>query len=214
MATAAQIITNFELQVSDVTELSSAEELYILNRVYNRVMSSRPWEILKTSVSGTMSGSGTDGMYITLPSDFAFFSPNANYTQNNYEFQGNTAPVVIFVGTNRSPYYVVNYSDRVQYLGKTGFAYLDYANSKIVFTGTPTETTYLFDYIKVPATLTAGTSPIIPERFQDILVYGMATEDSILQLSPKATSYAAENQGRYESMMQDLAYWNSNLLNN
>lgn len=205
----SEIITNFKLQVSDVTELSSAEGLYILNRVYNKVMSSRPWEILKTSVSGTMLGSGTDGMYITLPTDFSFFSINANYTQNTYEYQGNTSPAVIFVGTNRTAYQVVNYSDRVQYLGKTGFAYLDYANSKIYFTGTPVESTYLFDYIKVPAALTAGTSPIIPERFQDILVFGMATEDSILQLSPKATSYAPENQAKYESMLLDMAYWNS-----
>ena len=214
MATSQDIITNFESQVSDITELSSAEELYVLNRVYNKVMSSRPWEILKTSVSGSLSGSGVDSMYITLPSDFAFLSPNANYTQNNYEYQGNSAPVVVFIGTNRTPYKVVNYSDRVQYLGKGGYAYLDLANNKIVFTGTPTETTYLFDYIKTPVALTLATSPIFPERFYDILVFGMAVEDIIIQLSPKATSYIAENQSKYESMLLDLAFWNSQLILN
>lgn len=210
--TSQEIITNFELQVSDITELSSVEELYILNRVYNKVMSSRPWEILKTSKSGSISGSGIDGSYITLPTDFAFFSINANYTDNTISYQGNSSPIVIFMGSSKTPYYVVNYSDRVQYLGKTGYAYLDLANSKIVFTGTPNETTYLFDYIKIPATLTLSTSPIIPDRFQDILVYGMAVEDNILQLSPKATSYASENQARYDALLVDLAYWNSQLI--
>lgn len=212
--TSQEIITNFELQVSDMTELSSAEELYILNRVYNKVMTARPWEISKTSSSGTISGSGVDSMYITLPSDFAYFSPNANYTDNTYEYQGNNAPIVIFIGSNRTQYKVVNYSDRVQYLGKTGYAYLDLANSKIMFTGTPVSDTYLFDYIKYPTALTLGTSPVIPSIYHDIFVYGMAIEDSILQLSPKATSYAPENQAKYDSMMADLAFWNSQFLMN
>lgn len=214
--TSQEIITNFELQVSDMTELSSAEELYILNRVYNKVMTSRPWEISKTSSSGTMSGSGVDSMYITLPSDFAYFSPNANVTNNTYEYQGNAAPVVIFIGSgsSRTAYQVVNYSDRVQYLGKTGYAYLDLANSKIMFTGTPISSTYLFDYIKYPVALTLGTSPVIPSAYHDIFVYGMACEDSVLQLSPKATSYLPENTVKYESMMLDVAYWNSQLLLN
>lgn len=211
MAIASAIITNFELEVSDITELSTSEELYVLNRVYQKVCSARPWEFLKTPATGTMSGSGVDGYYVTMPSDFAFFSPNYSYTDNTLSTQQNSAPVVIFIGTAYTPYKVVNYSDRRQYLGSTGYAYLDYANSKIYFTGTPVSTTYSFDYIKVPATLTASDTPVIPSRFQDILVYGMAVDDAVIQLSPKATSYAPENQAKYDSMMLDLAYWNSQL---
>lgn len=211
MATATEIITSFELQVSDITELSTSEELYVLNRVYQKVCSARPWEFLKTPATGTMSGSGVDGYYVTMPSDFAFFSPNYSYTDNTISTQENSAPVVIFIGTSYTPYKVVNYSDRRQYLGQTGYAYLDYANSKIVFCGTPVSTTYSFDYIKVPATLIGASTPVIPTRFQDIIVYGMAVDDAILQLSPKATSYASENQAKYDSMMLDLAYWNSQL---
>jgi len=214
MATATEIITNFELQVSDVTELSSSEELYILNRVYNKVMSSRPWELLKTPASGTMLGSGVDGFYVTVPSDFAFFSPNYQYTNNTLSAQNNAAPVMIFIGTNYSPYQVVNFSDRRQYLGSTGYAYLDLANNKIVFTGTPVSTTYSFDYIKAPIALTAGATPIIPTRFQDVLVYGMAVDNEIIQMSPKATSYAQENQAKYDSMVLDMAYWNAKLILN
>ena len=84
----------------------------------------------------------------------------------------------------------------------------------LYFTGIPTDTTYSFDYIKIPDALTGATSPVIPSRFQDILIYGMAVENEIQQLSPKATSYAQENQGRYNSYILDMAYWNSNLMLN
>ena len=45
------------------------------------------------------------------------------------------------------------------------------------------------DYIKVPATLVAGSTILIPERFCPILIYGMSTENEIIQLSDKAKSY-------------------------
>lgn len=211
---AEEIITAFELQVNDVTELSTSEEFSILNRVYQKVCSERPWEFLKTPASGTMSGSGTDGYYITLPSDFAFFSPNSEWTDNTISPQNNSVPAVIFVGTSYSPYKIVNFSDRRQYLGNTGYAYLDLANSKIVFTGIPVSTTYSFDYIKVPTTLIAGATPVIPTRFQDILVYGMATQNDVLQLSPLASSYQKQNQDLYDQWMLDMAYWNSQLILN
>ena len=211
MATATELIQLFELQVSDITELSSAEELSILNRINNRVCLSRAWEFLKTSASGTLSGSGVDGYFITLPTDFSSFSENFQYTNNTISPQNNASPKVIFIGAKYSPYYLVNYSDRRQYLGSTGYAFLDLANDKIVFTGTPVETSYDFDYLKTPPTLTAGDTPPMPARFQDILVYGMAAEDSVMQLSPKATSYANENRALYEQYMADMAYWNSQL---
>lgn len=214
MAIASEIITSFEAQVDDVTELSTSEELSILNRIYQRVCAHQPWEFLKTNATGTMLGSGVDGYYVTVPSDFAFFAENLQYTNNAIAPQTNAAPKVIFIGTAKTPYQIVNYSDRRQYLGSAGWAYLDLANSKIVFTGTPVSTTYDFDYIKVPATLVAGSTPVIPTRFQDILVYGMATENDVMQLSPKATSYAPENQARYNAYLLDLQYYNSQLLLN
>lgn len=212
--TATEIITTFELIVNDVTELSTSEELALLNRIYSKICTERPWEFLKTSATGTMSGSGVDGMYITLPSDFSFFSENYQYTDNTISPQNNASPRVIFVGTAYSPYFLVNYSDRRQYLGSTGYAYLDLANSKIVFTGTPVSSTYSYDYIKVPTALVGATSPVFPSRFHDMIAFGMASENDILQLSPKATSYAQENQSKYNSYLVDMAYWNSNLILN
>jgi len=40
--TSEQIIANFELQVSDTTELSTSEEFAILNRVYNKICNLKP----------------------------------------------------------------------------------------------------------------------------------------------------------------------------
>ena len=45
--TAQEIIAAFELKVDDSTELSTSEELALLNRVYQLVCDERPWEILK-----------------------------------------------------------------------------------------------------------------------------------------------------------------------
>ena len=212
--TATEIITTFELIVNDVTELSTSEELALLNRVYNRICTERPWEFLKTQTSGTMSGSGDGGFYITTPSDFAYFVENNQYTDNAIGIQNNAAPKVIYVGSNYTPYQIVNFSDRRSYRTVAGYAYLDLANSKIYFTGTPLSTTYEFDYLKVPAALTAGDTPVIPTRFQPMLAFGMASENDILQLSPKATSYAPENQAKYLSYLQDMSYWNSLLILN
>lgn len=215
MATATEIITTFELLVNDITELSTSEELALLNRIYFKICRSRPWEALKTGVSGTMSGSGIDGFYITIPSDFSFFSPNYQYTDNTISSQQNSVPAVIFVGSSYTPYKIVNFSDRRQYLGQTGYAYLDLANNRIVMCGTPISTSYSFDYIKVPSILVANSTPaLIPTDMQDMIAFGMAADNDILQLSPKATAYREENQGKYESYMLDLSYWNANLILN
>lgn len=213
MARTDDIITNFELQVSDVTELSTAEEYRVLNRVYNKICNYRPWEFLKKSASGSIV-SDSEGYYIAVPSDFAYFVENNQYTDNSVSTSSVSSPKVIFVGTNYVPYQIVNWSDRIQYRNNTGVAYLDVVNSKIRFPQTPKALTYQFDYVMVPTALVAGTAPITPARFDDIYHFGMAVEDSIIQLSPKATSYATENEAKYQSLMDDITYWNSMLILN
>jgi len=69
-----------------------------------------------------------------------------------------------------------------------------------------------FDYAKVPADLTLGTSPIFPARFHHVLVHLMAMEDFILQLSDKAKSYAPENKAMADSYIADMCEWNANLI--
>lgn len=205
------IIQQFELQASDVTELSTSEEYVVLNRVYNKICNFRPWEFLKTSASGAIL-SDSEGYYITAPDDFAYFVNNHNNTE---DYIGTDTPKVIFIGTNYDPYTIVNWSDRRQYRNKSGYAYYDITEDKIRLTGNSINgSTYEFDYIKTPIALATTLSPVFPSRFHDVLVYGMAVDNDIIQLSPKAKSYAIENQAKYQGIFDDMSYWNANLLNN
>jgi hypothetical protein len=207
--TALELIQAFELQVSDVTELSSTEELSLLNSVYQRICADRPWEFLKISVSGSLAGSGDGGIYITVPDNFGFFYENAQYTDNNAQDYSVSSPRVIYLGTNLNPYQVINYGDRRQYKGKIGYCYYDIGAGKIYFTGTPTETTYSMDYIKIPALLLSGDYPIFSGQFHDIIIFAMATDNSIMQLSPKATSYAVENNAKFKDGLLQMQYFYS-----
>lgn len=210
--TGQEIISMFELQVDDVTELSSVAELAVLNRVYFRVCGNRPWEFLKTNATGNITVNGVMAE-ITLPSDFSYFYENYQYTDNAISTQINQAPKVVYVGTNRTPFHIVNYSDRNQYVNHGNVCYLDITNNKVVFPKVPQQLTYSLDYIKVPAKITTSTSPIFPERFQDMLAFGMAVQNDIMQLSPKAKSYAGENKILHDELLSEMALWNSNLQN-
>lgn len=208
--TPADVIQNFELQVSDITELSSAEELALLQNVYEDVCVDRQWEALKTSASGSLTLDPTTGLYyLTVPDDFAFFTANNQTTDNSDSIDNNSVPAVVFIGTNYDPYQVVNYSDRRQYRNRTGFCWLDLMARKVWFTTTPPATTYEFDYQKAPSTLTLTSTFDFPDRFMCILWYGMARDNSIIQLSDRAKSYLAENNAKYEKTLLDMQFWNS-----
>lgn len=202
--TAQNIINEiFQVYVDDTSELSAIEELALLNRIYKRLCRQRSWVILKTSATGTISQSGTI-YYITLPTDFGFLAGN-NQTDDN------DSPKVIFVGSNYVPYKVINFSDRRQHRDSDGYAYVDLANNRIVFTGNPTAngTTYEFDYIKIPADLAVGDSPVFPSDFHPVIGWGMAVDSYIIQLFDKARSYAAENQIKYNDGFKDMCLWDS-----
>lgn len=207
--TAQDIITNeFETQVDDATELSSDQELQVLNRVYQKISRERPWASLRVPASGTIL-SDANGYYITIPADFAFFARNYGETDNSMPNYDVSQPSVIFIGSTFTPVHVVNYADRRQYRNRSGFAWLDLAAGKIYFSWTPTDTAYDFDYYKFPANLTLSDEPWMPESFHPMLAHGMAVEDEIIQKSPKASSYLAENQAKFNSDLADLQYWNA-----
>lgn len=212
MPTCTQIIASFELQTGDVTELSTSEELSVLNRVYQKICAKRPWEFLKTAATGSVLTDSV-GSYIAVPGDFAFFAINASNTNINYGIENEASPRVIFVGSGNSwtPYQIINYSDRRSYRNQSGYAYLDMVNNKIYFTTPPVSGTYEFDYIKVPATLVAGDTPVLPSRFHDLIVYGMTLENDVLQLSKNATAYSLKNQIFYDEFMNDMVYYNAQL---
>lgn len=205
---ASAIIAKFELYVGDTTELSSADELDLLNKVYFRVADDKTLEIFKKNRTGTMTTTTT----IALPDDFSNLVENYNWTDNAFSTEIGQKPVVVWI--NNSPIYVVNWSDRRQYLNNANYCYLDIAANLIRFPyAQPSSATYDFDYKYVPAALTANDSPVFPARFHDVLYHGMCVDDMVTQLFDKARSYADWNQAQYNDYLKRLALWNANLLN-
>ena len=208
---AQEIISKFELYVGDTTELSTQDELDLLDKIYQQVCADRPWEFIKKEKTGTMNTTTE----ITLPDDFSYLPENYNYTDNSYSTQINAKPVAVFVtsGTSTSPFQVVNWSDRRQYSNTNGVCYVDIAANKLVFPYAQNAgATYSFDYCYFPEKMGLSDSPVFPDRFQDILYHGMAVDDMIIQLFDKARSYARENRASYNSTLQQMASWNANLL--
>ncbi|MBM3204881.1 hypothetical protein FJZ48_02800 [Candidatus Uhrbacteria bacterium] len=206
---ASEIIAKFELYVDDTTELSSSEELALLNKIYHKVCDDRPWEILKKEASGSM----TSTTSITLPSDFSYLVENLNYTDNSYSTENNAKPVAVRIN-GTSLVQVINWSDRNQYLNNAGYAYVDLASNTLKFMGAqPSGATYAFDYKAVPTDLVLAGTPVFPARFHDILYHGMCVDDMVIQLFDKAKSYADFHQTQFNDYLKRLALWNANLQN-
>lgn len=203
--TASEIITKFELYMDDTTELSSVEELALLEKKYQKVSMARPWEVLKRAHAGTTDG--TDG--IDMPERFAGFSENANYSDR---VSYGTGPVV-YVGADFRPYEIISFSDRRAYRGQGAKAYYDPTDEKLKFVNTPSSGLAVeFDFIQLPEPLASDSEPWIPTRFQDILYHEMCMDDFVIQQSEKAQSYLKEHQQMAKSYMDDMAMWNAKLI--
>jgi hypothetical protein len=197
------IISKFELYVDDATELSSTEELALMNEKARDIYADRPWEFLKKPASGTLSISVP---YVSLPADFDYMVANANYTENFAADDFGQTPIVVFVGTSYRPVRVVNWSDRRQYRDRSDIAFLDLPN----FAKQPTSAeAYEFDYIHQPADIALNAEPLFPVQFQPLLYLAMAIDDDIIQRFEKARSYAGENAAKYQAMFRRMALWNA-----
>jgi hypothetical protein len=204
------IITLFEQYVDDATELSSVQELALLQKIYAKVWTDKPWEFAKATASGTFALTTPN---IPKPSDFSSFLENNQYTDNTVSIENNAASKVIFIGAAYQPYQIINWSDRRQYRTRLGYAYLDLPNTGISLTGTPTAPDlYEFDYKKVAPTLVLGTAiPGIPTDYQHMLYHGMAVDDEVIQRWPRAQAYAPDNQAAYNDFLQRMQLWNASL---
>ena len=118
---------------------------------------------------------------------------------------------VVFIGPNYKPYVIINFEERRQYRNNVGYAYVDMANNKLVFTGTPEDTAYEFDYIKFPPAVTISDELPFPDRFHKKFVYDMATQDSIIQMSNKASELINANRAESQRIYQDMCMWDSKL---
>lgn len=211
------LINNFEQDTGDTTELSTTAELALLNKRYRLILNDRDWEFLKKAATGTIAVDANGVATITPPVDFDHFAINALTTDiavgaDNGGFgMGNASPKVIFVGTQKTPYQIINFSDRRQYVNKVGYAYFDMVNNLITFTAAPTGTdlSYEFDYIYSPNDIALATFPVIPAQFHDILHHAMAVDDMIFQLFDRSHSYAKENQAAYQDFLTQLRFWNA-----
>lgn len=196
--TAEDIISRFELQVDDASELSSDEELALLNEIYIDICNDRPWEWLKATATGNTS---ITLPYIALPSDFKELSPNKwGYS-------------VIFVGTDYQEYKVVPFSSRRDYRNQDGFCYIDVPNQRLYFTLQPTSVKAIeYDYIKRPTAVTTSTAPLVTtDQFGKLIAYGMASKFNNIEVSDKAGSYAKENRLEYIRILQDLQMEDCNI---
>lgn len=202
---ASEIIKKFELYMDDTTELSSDEELDLLNKKYQMISAELPWEQLKKAYSGTTDGSTT----LSLPTRFSYIVNNQNYSDDSQYASG----PVIYIGSNYDPYPLISFSDRRRYRTKSGYAYLDIANSNLVFTVAPSSGKAVeYDYIEYPADLTTSTSPWLPSRFHDWLYHEMCIDDFVIQQSEKARSYRDEHKKAAEEYRASARQWNANLI--
>src|SRR3990167_6288830 len=189
--TGAQIISRYQLLVDDASELSSDEELDLLNEVYGEIQDDRPWEWLRVTATGTTS---TSVPYIALPADFKHIMPNQD------------SESVVFVGADFVEYKVVSYSRRREFRNQDGFVYIDIPNFRLYFTLQPiTAKAIEYEYIKVAADLTTATSPLFRAGLHSVLAYAMAERLPSIEQADKITSYAPENQVRKQKILSEMA---------
>lgn len=195
---ASDIIERFQLQVDDSSELSSAEELALLNEVYVDVCNDREWEWLKATATGSTS---TSVPYIALPADFKQVVPNKDNRS------------VVFVGTDFQEYLIIPFSSRRDHRDQDGYCYIDSVNQRLYFTLQPTSVKAIeYDYIKRPTALIASTAPIVTtDQFGNLIAYGMAAKFNPIEQTDKSVSYQKENRVEYLRILSDLQLEDANI---
>ena len=197
------IIDKFELYAGDETELSSAEELDLLNKKYFYVLNLHEWEFLKKEATGTLS---TSVDYVDIAVDHADFYSFAKNHDNNQK--------VVYIGDNYEPYEIIPFGNRRQYRNNQGYAYYDVRQKRLTFTKQPSVAdSYEFDYIYKPDDLTTATAPVFPVNFWDAIYHAMLLDNDIIQMSDKARREYQENQQKFEEIMSSMYAWNASITN-
>lgn len=190
-----EIIELFELLVDDSSELSSAEELDLLNSAYLEICDDRPWELLKEEFSGVTDGSDS----VSLPSNFSYFVEYNDYGEK-----------VVYVDGRE--YKVINYSERRQYVDNNAVAYVK--GDTLYFMVAPVSgLTVLGDYIKVPEEIELDTYPIFPDSYHKMIAYKMAVSDFIVQAELSNNNSIENNTSLFNGYMARLKYLNARLTN-
>lgn len=194
---AGAVITKFELYAGDETELSSVEEMDLLQKIYSKVCAEEEWECLKTQFTGVQS---TTVPYVALPDDFITMVRNKDRNQK-----------VVYVGTNYDPYIVVTFDERRNYRNQKGYCYVDVAQNRLYFTKQPDSAESIeYDYTAFPDELTTTADTFVfPQRYWDIFYFGMLLDNDIIQMADKARTYMKDNAAQYQLILQDMKNWNA-----
>lgn len=196
LATAQDIITKFELYAGDETELSSQEEIDLLQKIYNEVCEADEWEVLKTEFTGVQS---TSVPYVALPSNFIQMMKNKDRNQK-----------VVYVGAKYDPYYVITFDERRNYRDQKGYCYVDVATSRLYFTRQPDSAESIeFDYLAYPPVLTTSSVLVFPPRYWDVFYFGMLLDNDIIQMNDKRRAYEKENTLEFQKILQNMRNWNA-----
>lgn len=202
--TKSEITDKAILYLDDSSELSTQEFSDLFDKCYRIVNSDRPWEGTKTAFTGTTTANVA---FVTLPTNFLYLTAN----QNSEDQSDYASGPVVFRGTSFTPYPVVSWSDRRQYTNQNR-AYVDFANSKLFFTVTPTVAEAVeYDYHSQKTALTSTQTPWFPAEYHDAIYHLMVADDFIIQQSDKAKSYRQENLKAAKDIMESMQYWNSQL---
>lgn len=198
MTNTQDILTKFELQVDDTSELSDSEELDLANDVYGDICDDREWEWLKKTATGTTS---TSVPYIDLPTDFKTICPNKDNIS------------VVFVGDDYKEYIVIPFSSRRDYRNQDGFCYLDIPNSRLYFTLQPTSAKSIeYDYIRIAPELdVVSSNPLFRVGFWPIIAYGMAARFNNLEQTDKKVSYQKENTKLFNDTLTSMRFEDANI---
>ena len=191
----AQIIAKFNLYIDDGSELSSAEELALANKIYRQVLDEKDWEFIKKEYAGTTSASVP---YIALPSDFKNIVVN-------YDDEDGEPSQVVFVGQNHDVYKIIPFSQRRNYRDNSGFCYIDKRQGRLYFTEQPAGAYDVeFDYVYNPDDLTLATSPVWDSIHHDIIHHAMVIDFYSIEQTEKTRSYYQENLIAYGKVLQRM----------
>lgn len=190
LTTTQDIISKFELFIGDSTELSTTEEVDLVQKVCTKIYNSDEWEFLKKEATGTINGTE-----ISQPSDF----------DRNLSVQR------IYIGTNKREFIQVPFDRRREFDNQNGYFYYDARQGKFIFTVAQNDT-YSFDYLYIPdAVDLVSSNPVMPVRFYDMVYHAMCLDSDIINLSDKARSYAQVNEAKYASILADMQSWNKKI---
>lgn len=193
--TGQQIIEEFRLYVDDSSELSSAEEVSLLNKIYHKVLDHKDWEFLRKEHTATAS---ITVPYISLPSDFKNIAIN---WQDNWDGEPSQ---VVFLGTKRIT--LIPFSMRRNYDSNSNFCYIDARQNRLYFCGQPTSADSIsFDYIYIPDDLTTITSPVFNATHHSVIMHGMVVDFYSIEQTDKARSYYEENLIAYQDFIERMS---------